>query len=104
MELSNKYPKENDLLWKVQTPDGKWIESTKPPYKTDMNQKNYEIAGIQIKGVEDVKEKSKVITYETDKMINLAALIEKEPDLFEDLAKDYPCEEATYVFEVKKAN
>lgn len=104
VELSKKYPKEKDLLWKVQTPDGKWIESTKPPYKTDMNKDNYEIANIQMKEVEDVKEKSKVITYETDKMINLAALIEKEPDLFEDLAKDYPCEEATYVFEVKKAN
>lgn len=101
VELSKKYPKENDLLWKVQTSNGKWINSNRPPYKTDMNKDNYEIAGIKMEE-EEVKQTSKVITYETDKMIDLKTLIEKEPELFEDLVKDYPCEEATYVFEVKK--
>ena len=38
------------------------------------------------------KEERKVIRYETDKMIDLAKLYEKEPDLFNDLAKDYPVE------------
>lgn len=51
---------------------------------------------------EDVKkvEEKKTIKFETDKMIDLASLMEKEPQLFEELAKDYPCEKATYIFEV----
>lgn len=53
---------------------------------------------------EDVEVKNKVITYTTDKMIDLSKLQEKEPELFEELAEDYPCENATYVFEVKKNN
>lgn len=53
------------------------------------------------KNVNKVEEK-KIITYTTDKLIDLAALLEKEPDLFEELCKDYPCENATYVYEVKK--
>lgn len=43
----------------------------------------------------------KTVTIETDKMIDLVALQEKEPELFEELATDYPCEDATYIFEVK---
>lgn len=46
VELSFNYPKENDLLWKIQQEDGKWIESSRPPYKTDINQSNYNIVGI----------------------------------------------------------
>ena len=50
--------------------------------------------------VKKVEEK-KVVTYETDKMIDLLLLKEKEPKLFEELVADYPCEDATYIFEVK---
>lgn len=49
-----------------------------------------------------VNEISKTITYETDKMIDLKTLIKKEPELFEELVNDYPCEKGTYIFEVKK--
>lgn len=35
VNLSRNYPKEKDLEWKVKTPEGKWIKSEKPPYKTD---------------------------------------------------------------------
>lgn len=38
------------------------------------------------------KEERKVIRYETDKMIDIAKLYEKEPELFNELAKDYPVE------------
>lgn len=53
--------------------------------------------------VEEMKkvEETKTIKFETDKMIDLAKLQEKEPELFEELVKDYPCEEATYIYEVK---
>lgn len=51
----------------------------------------------EMKKVEEVK----TIKFETDKMIDLAALAEKEPELFDDLAKDYPCENARYIFDVK---
>jgi len=48
------------------------------------------------------KEERKVIRYETDKMIDLAKLYEKEPDLFNDLAKDYPVEEnVSIIYNVK---
>lgn len=50
--------------------------------------------------VKKISEK-KTVTIETDKMIDLVALQEKEPELFEELVADYPCEDATYIFEVK---
>lgn len=55
------------------------------------------------KEIEEVKKVSekKTVTIETDKMIDLVTLQEKEPELFEELATDYPCEDATYIFEVK---
>lgn len=53
----------------------------------------------EMKKVKEIK----TIKFETDKMIDLAALAEKEPELFEELAKDYPCEDATYIYEVKNA-
>lgn len=49
--------------------------------------------------IEKIEEK-KVVTFKTDKMINLAALQEKEPELFEELAQDYPCEDGKYIYEV----
>ena len=50
---------------------------------------------LDVKKVED-----KVVVYECDNLINLEALKEKEPDLYEELLADYPCEKATYVFKV----
>lgn len=50
---------------------------------------------------DNVKQIKKVIEFETDTMIDLEALQEKEPQLFEELAKDYPCKNGTYIFEVK---
>lgn len=47
-------------------------------------------------------EETKTIKFETDKMIDLETLQEKEPELFDELANDYPCEEATYIYEVKR--
>ena len=52
----------------------------------------------EMKKVEEIK----TVKFETEKMIDLAALAEKEPELFEELANDYPCEDATYIYEVKK--
>ncbi len=54
---------------------------------------------------EDVKkiEEKKTVKFQTEKMIDLAALFAKEPELFEELAADYPCEPATYVFEVTES-
>jgi DNA (cytosine-5)-methyltransferase 1 len=48
---------------------------------------------LDMKKVED-----KVIVYECDDLINLEALKEKEPELYEELLADYPAESATYVF------
>lgn len=47
---------------------------------------------ISMKEEETVKivEEKKLIRFETDKMIDLATLKLKEPELFEELAKDYP--------------
>ena len=48
------------------------------------------------------KEERKVIRYDTDKMIDLAKLYEKEPELFNDLAKDYPVEDnVSIIYNVK---
>lgn len=53
---------------------------------------------LDMKKIED-----KVIVYECDDLINLEALKEKEPELYEELLADYPCESATYVFKNKTA-
>lgn len=48
------------------------------------------------------KEERKVLRYDTDKMIDLAKLYEKEPELFNELAEDYPVKSNTSViFNVK---
>lgn len=39
------------------------------------------------------REERKVLRYTTDKMIDLAKLYEKEPELFNELAEDYPVED-----------
>ena len=49
-------------------------------------------------------EETKTIKYETDKMIDLAALMENEPDLFDELCADYPCEDAVYIYDVKRGD
>ena len=50
--------------------------------------------------MEKIKEE-RIISYETDKMIDVAALAEKEPELFEELVADYPVESnTTYQFKV----
>ena len=49
------------------------------------------------------KEERKVLRYDTDKMIDLVKLYEKEPELFNELAKDYPVEANTsIIFNVTK--
>lgn len=50
---------------------------------------------LDVKKVED-----KVVVYECEGLINLKALKDKEPELYEELLADYPCEKATYVFKV----
>lgn len=51
------------------------------------------------------KEERKVIRYDTDKMIDLAKLYENEPELFNDLAKDYPVEDnISIIYNVKVSN
>lgn len=48
------------------------------------------------------KEERKVIRYDTDKMIDLTKLYEKEPELFNDLATDYPVEDnVSIIYNVK---
>ena len=37
-----------------------------------------------------------------EKMFNVEALIKKEPELFEDLCKDYPLDDGFYLFKVEK--
>ena len=53
------------------------------------------LEAVDMKKVED-----KVVVYECEGLINLEALKEKEPELYEELLADYPCEKATYVFKV----
>ena len=44
---------------------------------------------------------NKVIVFEGDDLINLVVLKEKEPELYEELLADYPCESGTYIFNHK---
>lgn len=35
VKLTRNHPKHDDLVWKIQNDNGKWVESAIPPYKTD---------------------------------------------------------------------
>ena len=56
---------------------------------------------IESMEVEDMNLVKTSFEYETDKMIDIAKLKEKEPELFDELAADYPCEKGKYIFDVK---
>lgn len=46
IDLNSQNPKDDDLMWKVKNDDGKWIDSKKPPYITDIDQKTKNIVNI----------------------------------------------------------
>ncbi len=48
---------------------------------------------IDMKKVEET-----IVVYECNDLINLEVLKEKEPELYEELLADYPCESGTYIF------
>lgn len=51
------------------------------------------------------KEERKVKRYDTDLFIDFAKLLEKEPDLFNELATDYPVEpNQTFIINIKTKN
>lgn len=51
------------------------------------------------------REERKVKRYDTDLFIDFAKLLEKEPDLFNELATDYPVEpNQTFIINVKTKN
>ena len=58
---------------------------------------------IKAMEVEEMKkvEEVKTVKFETDKMIDLAKLQEEEPELFDELVADYPCEDGRYIYDVK---
>ena len=41
-----------------------------------------------------------LLTFETEKFFDVAALAEKEPELFEELVNDYPVASGTYQYKV----
>ena len=71
----------------------------------EKDEKYFEIAKKRIqKGmiIMEKKEEVKVISYETNLMIDLEKLAKEEPDLFNDLVKDYPVKPNTkIIIEVK---
>lgn len=46
IELNYKYPKNESLMWEMQTGKGKWEQCDKPYYKTDFNKDNKEIVKV----------------------------------------------------------
>ena len=53
--LSRKYPKEDDLEWKIQVGKGKWEKCERPPYLTDMNSESENLIGLVKKTEEPVQ-------------------------------------------------
>lgn len=50
IDLTLPRPKENDLSWTIRDPNtGKWIESAKPPYVTDVDQKTKHLVDLKHK-------------------------------------------------------
>lgn len=48
--------------------------------------------------MEKIGAKEKIEVVESNKMIDLVALAKNEPELFDELAADYPAEKSIYVF------
>lgn len=46
VQLSRKYPKEDDLIWYKKTKEGKWEVCSVPPYKTDISQQTKNIVNL----------------------------------------------------------
>lgn len=46
IDLSLPNPKDSDLSWTIKTLDGKWIDSDKPPYITDIDQTTKDIVKL----------------------------------------------------------
>lgn len=93
-----KNPKDSDLIFQRRIKKGKFENIEQPNFNMNVFQYNYQ----KYNDVEEkeVKQIEKIIRFKTDKMIDLVTLMEKEPQLFEELATDYPSEKATYIFEV----
>ena len=100
IDLNLPRPKDDDLFWKIKDlTSGKWVESKKPPYITDVDQKTKYL--VDVKGVTamlDVKE-AKVIKREN--MLDFNKFKEKEPDLFKELIADYPVKNDYIVLEIE---
>lgn len=88
IDLSLPRPKDDDLSWTVKNVHtGKWENTTKPPYVTDIDQSTKNIVKL-----EEVNNMNLVASelVEAKSLINLEALKEKEPELYEELLVDYP--------------
>lgn len=49
IDLGLPRPKDDDLMWRVKDLDtGKWVESDKPPYKTDVDQKSKDLVNLNM--------------------------------------------------------
>ena len=49
IDLGLPRPKDDDLMWRVKDLDtGKWVESDKPPYKTDVDQKSKGLVNLNM--------------------------------------------------------
>ena len=49
IDLKLPRPKDDDLMWRVKDLDtGKWVESDKPPYKTDVDQKSKGLVNLNM--------------------------------------------------------
>lgn len=105
VDLNLKYPKEDDLLWQKQTGKGCWSQINKPYYLTDFSQNVRNDVDKTFKNIEKgrffMEEKERNLKmYKTNEMIDFVKLQENEPDLFEELVKDYPLQQGLHMIEI----
>ena len=47
IDLNLPNPKDDDLSWRVRNEQGKWVDSKRPPYLTDIDQKTKDIVNLK---------------------------------------------------------
>lgn len=104
-KILNKYdeyknlsrPKDDYLIFEKRIANGKFERIPQPTFNMRVFNHNYQKGGITLN---DKYEAVSLKSVKMPTMFDVLALKEKEPELFNDLVKDYPIEKGKYLYEV----
>lgn len=100
IDLNLPRPKDDNLSWTIKDlKTGKWIESKKPPYVTDVDQKTKYL--VDMKGMINLINVKETTVIKHEEIFDFNKLKEKEPELFKELIEDYPVKNDLIILQVE---